>query len=328
MATVKKMIGTIKEKIANRLLGAGDRYSVSCRIDVKENPIASDNTFSDMIKFMENRKKVNFSNENSKLEAAWKEYISSGKKDCQALRKQALEYRELCSARDSEMEKVDKSAYENVLKSRNEFKSSAISLVTKEHEKAEAVKKIKQKREEALKNLEKLRTQLDTERSKQKEISKSAVLSKNIPQISEIKNLNELESTLNLINGIEGHDEIKQRIDNLAKKLKGQIESLSEKFKAEGGNFTTDEAWEIYFSDRKNPKQNFRRACGDLSSNQLKEVNLAIDVANSKLKALKGAVKTASSEYKKKVKATEKEQKEAAKQEKTKARAEKKAAKK
>ena len=324
MATVKKIIETIKEKIANRLLGAGDRYSVSCRIEVRENPIASDNTFSDMIKFMKNGKKVKFSKENNTLEKVWRGYTSSGESNCRDLRDQASKYRKLCSARDSEMRKVQKERYEQILSDRNVFKKNATSLMKKEREKTEAVKKIEQKREEALKNLEELKTQLSVEKSKQEKISESAEISKGIPRIAGVKNLNELESTLSVIYGIEGHSEIKRHIDDLAKKLKGQIESLSEKFKAEGGNFTTDEAWKIYFSDRKNPKQNFKKACNDLSSNQLKGVNLAIDEANNKLKALEEAVKNASSEYKKKIKAIEKEQKKAAKQEKAKARAKKK----
>ncbi len=328
--TIEKING-LKNDIRRRLFGESDRYSVSCKIEVGESPIASDNTFSDMTKFVENGKKMKFSSKNNDLGKVWKEYIRSGKSNCQVLRGQASKYRKLCSARDSKMQEIQKERYEQILSDRNAFKKDAKSLMEKEREKTEAVKKIKQKRAEALKNLEELKTQLNVEKSKQEKISESAELSKGIPRIAGVKSLNELESTLSVIYGVEGHSEIKQHIDNLAKKLKGQIESLSEKFKAEGGNFTTEEAWEIYFSDIENPKRNFKEACSDLSANQLKEVNSAIDEANNKLKALEKVVKNTNTEYKKKVKATEKEQKkaekEAAKQEKAKARAEEKAAK-
>ncbi len=331
MDMVNELIKSAKTKIIKKLSGFDDdRYSVLLDIRVGDNPIANDETLEDMEKFMKDGKKKKFIG-NFKLNKCWKSYTNLGTRVCPTLRGQAFQYRDLCSARDSEMEKVDKSAYERILKSREKFKRAAEDLMTGNKGRDEAIKKIKQKHEEAENKLKELKAQFENAKQEQEKLDNDKKSYDTLfPKEGGLVSLNEVNSAVAVVKDIDikGHENIKRKIGELANKLGEQIKSLSENFKTTINVPDSGEVFEIYFSDRKNPKQNFQKTCGDLSANQLKEVNLAIDVANSKLKALKGAVKTASSEYKKKVKATEKEQKKAAKQEKAKARAEKKAAKK
>ena len=317
MDMVNELIKSAKTKIIKKLSGFDDdRYSVLLDIRVGDNPIANDETLEDMEKFMKDGKKKKFIG-NFKLNKCWKSYTNLGTRVCPTLRDQAFQYRSLCSARGSEMEKVDKSAYERILKSRKKFKRAAEDFMTENKGRDEAIKRIKQKHEEAENELKKLKAQLENAKQEQEKLDNDKKSYDMLfPKEGGLVSLNEVNAAVAVVKDIDikGHENIKRKIGELANKLGEQIKSLSENFKTTINVPDSEEVFKIYFSDRKNPKQNFEKACGDLSKPQLGELDSIIKEASKKLKALEKKVEEANKAYRKKIKTGEKAQKKAKKE--------------
>lgn len=312
MSIVEKVINSAKTKIIEKLSGLDKyRHCVSCRIEVGENPTANDNTFSDMIKFMKEGKKKKFGNKD--LTDHWRNYTSKAEGVCTTLKSQASEYRKLCLERDRKMKSVNKGKYEEVLKNRKKFEEAVNPLMKEEDGRKEAIAKIEQKHKKAENELEELKTQISNAIQEQQKLDKNKEeYTRCLPENNEYESLSGLMAAVNVIGDIDikGLEDIKRRIGELANTLRGQIESLSENFKTTINEFDLNDVFEIYFSN----KRNFTETCGDLSRNDVEELNKLIAAADKELKKLKKQVGKANEAYKEKIKTDEKAQKKAAKE--------------